>query len=352
VDVAQGDLALPAARGTRVVALRLLDDANTAATALAAGDSDSALHDFRVAVRRLRSWLRAFDDELHDAVPGKARRKLKALASATNGVRDREVQHEWLQHAGGRRGPRKSAATWLERFFSAGADDTNAEMMASVARDFPKARDALTHAFTGEVSSEADVYDASMRSASPAPPTLGEAIADRIGPHLFALHEAAAHIHTVSDEAAAHEARIAAKRLRYLIEPAREVDGAAEMLTQLRALQDALGGLHDGHVMTHELRRVLGKAAKREARRASASALGRALVPRVNDKEGYADVSRIGLVSLMKLLRREIHASFADAERLLGAGPSQTLAAEAARLDATLRALPSEPASMPESEPA
>src|SRR6266704_3478367 len=47
-----------AEEGTRVVALGLLSDADQAARALERQDDEEALHDFRVALRRLRSALR------------------------------------------------------------------------------------------------------------------------------------------------------------------------------------------------------------------------------------------------------------------------------------------------------
>lgn len=79
MEAGKSELALPARRGVRVVALRLLDEANEAAPKVVAGDDDEALHDFRVAIRRLRSWTRAFGDELDDVVGKKSKRRLKAL---------------------------------------------------------------------------------------------------------------------------------------------------------------------------------------------------------------------------------------------------------------------------------
>ena len=75
----------PADRGVRLVALSLLADAQKAGDRLTSAsrglyhgtaESNDALHDFRVAVRRLRSWIRAFKPSLRDAVPSKQRRRL------------------------------------------------------------------------------------------------------------------------------------------------------------------------------------------------------------------------------------------------------------------------------------
>ena len=53
------------------------------------GAAAEALHEFRVALRSLRSWLRAHDDALQ--VPKKVRRRLRSAAWATNASRDAEV---------------------------------------------------------------------------------------------------------------------------------------------------------------------------------------------------------------------------------------------------------------------
>ena len=56
-----------------------------------------ALHDFRVAVRRLRCALRAYRPWLGSAAGRRVRRVLKELGDKTNAGRDAEVQVEWLE---------------------------------------------------------------------------------------------------------------------------------------------------------------------------------------------------------------------------------------------------------------
>ncbi len=158
------------------------------------------------------------------------------------------------------------------------------------------------------------------------------AIAERIGPHLMALEEATTHIHTMADEAAAHAARIVAKRLRYLIEPAREVEGVSELLKRLRKLQDALGELHDAHVMAHELGDVLKEAAKADARRTTARVLGRALVPDNPGDDAYAQFPREGVVSLMRKLRADITMTFESAEQQFTGAAAEALRQGATQL--------------------
>ncbi len=73
----------PVDRGVRLVAVSLLEDAQKTAEKLTGlskelrdgdTDGDEAVHDFRVAIRRLRSWIRAFKPWLRDDLRRKQRR--------------------------------------------------------------------------------------------------------------------------------------------------------------------------------------------------------------------------------------------------------------------------------------
>ena len=102
----------PAGPALAAYALRLLDAAAAARDRMAAGSDAEALHDFRVAVRRLRSLLRAHKATLE--VPRRARRRLRELADATGRVRDLEVQLAWLSEVRPTLGIReKRGLTWL-----------------------------------------------------------------------------------------------------------------------------------------------------------------------------------------------------------------------------------------------
>jgi CYTH domain-containing protein len=71
-----------------------------------------------------------------------------------------------------------------------------------------------------------------------------------------ALEAGLARVGSVADSEAAHEARILAKRLRYLLEPLRATDVGEEttaLVKHLKGLQDILGELHDAHVLSDEL---------------------------------------------------------------------------------------------------
>ena len=84
----------PSATVVRGHAERLAQEADVAIRRLGDHNDVQALHDSRVALRRLRGWLRAFESELQ--VKSKRRKALKRLAHSTNRARDAEVSLEWL----------------------------------------------------------------------------------------------------------------------------------------------------------------------------------------------------------------------------------------------------------------
>jgi len=90
-------LAAPAPGAAHRIALSLLDAATAARERLPDTGDAEALHDFRVAMRRLRSTLRAYQPQLEAVVPAKLRRRLRDLARATGEARDVEVQISWLE---------------------------------------------------------------------------------------------------------------------------------------------------------------------------------------------------------------------------------------------------------------
>ena len=125
-------LSHPAARATRVVALRLLGELGAARARLDAPDDAEALHDLRVALRRLRSLFRAYDAELGDAVGEKTRRRLRRLARATGEARDLEVHLAWLDAQRARmRATERPGVEWLIARLRARQDDALAAMRAA-----------------------------------------------------------------------------------------------------------------------------------------------------------------------------------------------------------------------------
>ena len=81
----------------RRICVSLLAEAHAASKRLDDSTDTEALHDFRVAIRRLRSTLRAWREVLEGSVKKRHRRALKELQNATGAGRDAEVAIEWLE---------------------------------------------------------------------------------------------------------------------------------------------------------------------------------------------------------------------------------------------------------------
>jgi CHAD domain-containing protein/CYTH domain-containing protein len=238
-------------RVVRLVALGHLADASAARERLTAGGDDEALHDFRVALRRLRSWERAFAPFIRDDVSKKVRRRLKSLAQDTSASRDLEVHLAWLRDQRRSLGRRqRPGLTWLLGQLTASKEEADAVLERDVEGQFNRLRSRLEKALAS-YRERLQVRDGGHASL-PAP--FADALAPRVSDAGAILQAHLERVRSMTDEDECHEARIAAKRLRYLLEPiARLVPGADELVTQLKDLQDVLGDLHDAQVFGNDI---------------------------------------------------------------------------------------------------
>ncbi|MDQ3698689.1 MAG: CHAD domain-containing protein [Gemmatimonadota bacterium] len=259
---------LPAERAARIVALSLLVDVASAVERVGAPDDPEALHDFRVALRRLRSWLRAYRPQVEGSVPGKVRRKLGAIADATGESRDLEVHIAWLNGERAALASRQRAGhSWFLNRLEARKEKADAALNAKVVAGLERVRERLESAL--------ETYHVTVHLRDPRPPrTLAAVTADLVRAHAAELRRHLEAVRTIADQEEGHEARIAGKRLRYLLEPIQEVVGGSEALVRrLKTLQDALGDMHDAHVFGAEVAAALEAAAAEQARRLAAAVL-------------------------------------------------------------------------------
>ena len=298
---------LPAERAVRLLALSLLDVMVEQHDSLVASDGSDAVHDFRVAVRRLRSCLRAYEPQLRGSVPRRARRDLRKLADAAGDRRDLDVRLAWLAEQRATLTRREQVgAEALRAMLDTRRVEASDVLRRALAKRFARAVDRLRTrlaVYETTVQPEGDGRTESFAAiAAEHARALGEALEERL-----------TDVHTVDDDAAAHRARITAKRLRYLLEPIRAVipDGA-ELIEQLTSLQDTLGELHDAHVFAADLIAAVPAIAGEHARQESLVAF----------EEGPlgADMRRVrrlnpraGLIALGMRLRRRADDAFATA---------------------------------------
>jgi CHAD domain-containing protein len=252
-------LGRPAAQSVRIIALGFLEDATNAFERTGNPDDAMALHDFRVALRRLRTTLRAYRPLLEDSVHGKPHKRLGEITEATNRVREAEVALEWLRPlATGMTPGERVGLQWLvDRIDARRAKDVE-HCLADTRRSFTAAARKLHKglvAYRQTVQTEPSITDESFAGALR---TAAVEQARELDQLLGAIQ------HT--EDEAAHRARIAAKRLRYVVEPVRgTLAGGDDLIARLKTIQDLLGELHDLQELEKVVRAAVSTAAAERA---------------------------------------------------------------------------------------
>jgi CHAD domain-containing protein len=233
-----------AQEASRLLALTYLDQIDQARDRLGDSSDREALHDFRVGLRRLRSVVRAYRAELDDSVKGKMRRRLRAVARATNDGRDVEVQLAWLERQAERLEPDDVRGFfWLVGRLEDGKQKTRDRAIADVARRYTKAAGKLRPSLSVlriELQTGAGQRTASFR----------EVTGSLVRRQVMQLGDDLSRIRDASDAEQVHQTRISLKRLRYLLEPvARRNRRAGALVRRFKEAQDLLGEHHDMHVL-------------------------------------------------------------------------------------------------------
>jgi CHAD domain-containing protein/CYTH domain-containing protein len=217
-----------------------------------AGDLE-ALHDFRVAARRLRSCLRNWRKALGKTVRTKERKALGQLQRTTNNARDAEVALEWLRGLGAGMGREELyGLAWFQRRYERRYSEGIVRIRERVPEDFERLDRGLGQRLD-LIQVELLILDEGEHK------TFAQALAQRVREHEEDLLRSAERVRSVEDEDEVHRLRIIAKRLRYLLEPLREhIRGASEFVKQAKKLQDVLGDLTDAYVLGEEISLTLG----------------------------------------------------------------------------------------------
>lgn len=262
-------LARPVEEASRRLLLEHVTEADAAADRLAAAEDPEALHDFRVALRRARSVLRAYSAWLDDALSRKQKHELRDLAQATGAGRDAEVLLAWLATQEATMSARQtSGLTWLVDRLRGRRDAGYRLVYDDV---LPRWR-----VLSARVAERLVVYRVEMRLDRPASGAtpLAVSLADLVLVHANDLEARLLAVHGPADVDAAHAARISGKRLRYLVEPiAKSIPAARTLAKNVKVLQDVLGEQHDMHVLAAELGEAIGDSASERARRLHAIAV-------------------------------------------------------------------------------
>jgi CHAD domain-containing protein len=301
----------PAPQAARLVAVALIDetldrwqalrsdDADPGSVSSAAGDLQ--LHAFRVAARRLRTWLKLHDDLLGPAISPVLRKRLSRAMRATNADRDAQVHRQWLDRLTAR--PRLPQAVRRGiTLLQAQADDDgrNPAPKPSLAIGGRPARLDKT---LRKMRKRLRPKTAAAPAAAPeSGARFAAALAARASVALLTLRGELAQVHSEHDEPAAHQARLTAKLLRYLLDPIRKrTTGGATVQRLAKLLQDDLGKLHDLQTLRSRVEQAMQHAGAAYAAARAAHVTGEGNTTDV--PAAFAD-----LRSLEALLRRVMSA--------------------------------------------
>jgi len=209
-----------------------LSDAVDAAKRMTDGEDDEALHDFRVALRRLRSWLRLFP-KLH-GFSKKTLRQLKALGRATNSARDFEVALDCVRLLQTDDNPQamEAALHLVKRSLKKRVANETKSVLSNSLAQWERVLARL----------EKPALPAGKRALAP----FAEAYLDAIENQLERWDKAWTSPNLYQHIEDLHVLRIESKRLRYALEWwAKHDDDVAALVKDLKGLQDTLGEHRD-----------------------------------------------------------------------------------------------------------
>ena len=273
--------------------------------------------------------MRAYRPQLDTAVRAKDRKRLRAIQQATGGGREAEVGLEWLTKQHGDLAPEHLAGlNWLSALLLERrrkcAEQLDSELRVSFRRTAEKLEERLA-----VMRSEQNLL------AEQPHVSFARTLANQIEAHATELLVNLGQIVSVEHTEQLHEARIVAKRLRYLLEPVRAYAGEAQFVVKRsKKLQELLGDLNDVHVLMRDIDQSFEGSMQQKASRLR-DCLRRGDLERARREGSVSEWA--GLVELYGRLdqeRRELVATLRD--RWLG-GDLDALVAGARDLAQQLR---------------
>lgn len=217
------------------------------------GEDIEALHDMRVATRRMRSAFRLFKPAYTPKTTRPFRNELRAIAGSLGAVRDLDVALEKARRYAGEHGGADLSpllAQWEARRSEA-RDSLIIELESKRFARFVKHFERFLRTPGAGAAPEPE-------PDSPAPHQVRH-----VAPTLIAAHVAQVRayepIAAGASIAALHALRIEFKRLRYTLEFFEEVLGpeARRVIKEIKRMQDHLGDLHDADVAALEIAALL-----------------------------------------------------------------------------------------------
>lgn len=193
---------------------------------------EESLHDFRVALRRLRSLLRNYRDNI--TADTQLIEGLRSLQQLSNRARDLEVFIARLHHYC------PEQADWIKPF--------QKELM----EEYQQLYCSLPPIWNSPTPlKDKPIKVTSKKSFSIGQVTRGSGLQQREG-----LKREFVRLHKQWNEKTIHQLRIRGKRLRYLLEPFDDNKEVAQTIARLKALQDHLGDYRDQQLLILQLKKL------------------------------------------------------------------------------------------------
>jgi CHAD domain-containing protein/CYTH domain-containing protein len=295
-------LDLPAEESARLIALFLLGELVEQRPRIDRPEDTAALHDFRVALRRLSTTLKSYRRSLDGSVTKRSRKRLRQLARSSRESRDFEVHIQWARAQEAELTPRQQAGLrWHLARLERRKRDWDAAWRADLAKRFPT--------LERELQDQLELYRLRLEPNLSRPRLASQVIGRQVLQSGAELERRLAELGIDPHLVGAHRTRLAAKVLRYLIEPiARQIEAAPPLLDRLARLQHQLGELTDSHALLEELGKALDAAIVRPVDVPVTNEAGASGEPEDEDP-------RAGLLALAERLREWSDQALRDIRR-------------------------------------
>jgi CHAD domain-containing protein len=265
VTAPAGGLLLPAEetwKKVRELTLRQLDRFMSYEAKVLKGNNADAIHDMRVASRRLQQVLDLVYAKPRPPELRRLRRQIRRCRQALGDVRNCDVLLELVRRPLARkRSARREAWAAIEHFLLLRRSENFLRAMRKLGKInlavfYVNLKQFLHHDKAHEHAAQHHAY-----SGSAARPGFARDLKQALDSVWSRFQEQIERSHSSSRPEVIHAARIATKRLRYLVEVFHEfgTPGSADALAWLRQLQNHLGNWHDLEVLEQMMIQMLAR---------------------------------------------------------------------------------------------